>query len=77
VNGELVQLKVFTTEITEITEKNKIVFYSALSVNSVVKKIPDFSGPLRSLGHCRAKFTVTVMMTGTGTPFRYVGVNSH
>jgi hypothetical protein len=30
-----------------------------------------------SSGHWSEKFTVTVMMTGTGTPFRYVGVNSH
>ncbi len=27
--------------------------------------------------YCRVKFTVTVMMTGTGTPFNSVGVNCH
>ena len=27
--------------------------------------------------YCNVKFTVTVMMTGTGTPFSSVGVNSH
>jgi hypothetical protein len=39
--------------------------YSAVSVASVLS------------AHCTEKFTVTVMMTGTGTPLRYVGVNSH
>ena len=32
---------------------------------------------LDDCGYCRVKLTVTVMMTGTGTPFRSVGVNSH
>ena len=27
--------------------------------------------------YCKVKFTVTVMMTGTGTPFSNVGVNCH
>src|SRR5207247_7585923 len=27
--------------------------------------------------HCSVKFTVTVMITGTGTPFSSVGVNCH
>ena len=27
--------------------------------------------------YCNVKFTVTVMMTGTGTPFSSVGVYSH
>ena len=27
--------------------------------------------------YCSVKFTVTVMMTGTGTPFSSVGVNCH
>src|SRR3954471_5974624 len=28
-------------------------------------------------GYCKVKFTVTVMITGTGTPFSRVGVNCH
>src|SRR5262249_4638726 len=27
--------------------------------------------------YCSVKFTVTVMMTGTGVPFNVVGVNTH
>jgi hypothetical protein len=31
----------------------------------------------RNAYDCKVKFTVTVMMTGTGTPFSSVGVYSH
>src|SRR5688500_10879956 len=33
--------------------------------------------PARRRHHCSVKFTVSVMMTGTGTPFSSVGVNCH
>ena len=37
----------------------------------------NLSQRIREKRHCSVKFTVTVMMTGTGTPLSSVGVNCH